>query len=233
MEDKLQKIGLSKTESETYLALWDLKETSANKLSKHTSINRTVVYNTLQRLIQKGLVSYIIKSNKRFYTITKPEALLSSVKEKELITKSLIKELNDKSKLVSASKSVQIYEGKESMRNVFEFIRKAKGLRVINATGMIFEYLKYSAKHIVNDISLKKDAKVIACQSLKKSPLARFKKIKFKYLPASAENLATTFIFEDFVVIQVLKGVPFLIKIKSKEISEGYRKDFDVLWERL
>ena len=131
------------------------------------------------------------------------------------------------------NKSVEVLEGTESMKIIFDQIRNSRNLRVINATGLVFDYLKYSAKHIVNEIEFKSKPKVIACQSLKKTPLAGFKKIKFKYLPKNAENYATTFIFGDTVIIQVLKGKPFLIKIINKEISDGYKKDFDVLWKRL
>ena len=41
------------------------------------------------------------------------------------------------------------------------------------------------------------------------------------------------FIFKEKVIIQVLKDKPFLIKIENKEIYDGYKKDFDVLWSKL
>lgn len=45
-----------------------------------------------------------------------------------------------------------------------------------------------------------------------------------------ADNNATTFIYDNKVVIQVLKDKPYIIKIENKDISGGYKKDFDVLW---
>ena len=207
--------------------------TDPNELAKHSSTNRTVTYNILQQLVEKGLVNYIYKEKRRYYQIANPESLLSSIKEKETLAKDLVSKIKKISSAPPSFKNVEVYEGKEGMRTVFDEIRKAKDLRVINATGLVFEYLKYSAKHIVKEIELRGNPKVIACQSLKKSPLAKFRKIKFKYLPKEAENYATTFIFQDKVVIQVLRDKPFLIKIENKEIFDGCKKDFDVLWNSL
>ena len=55
MLEKLQKIGLTKKESEMYLALAKKQEASANELAKSTSTNRTVCYNTLQQFVEKGM----------------------------------------------------------------------------------------------------------------------------------------------------------------------------------
>ncbi|MBC8500812.1 MAG: hypothetical protein ISS25_02040 [Nanoarchaeota archaeon] len=232
MLEKLQKIGLSEKESHIYLALVKSGESTANKIAKQTATNRTVTYNVLQQLVEKGLVTYIHKDKIRLYVVAKPEALLSSIKEKETLAKDLISEINKIKVTPQSFKNVAIYEGLEGMKVIFDEIRRSDDLRVINATGLIFEYLKYSAGHIVKDIELYGNTKVIANQSLKKTPLAKFK-INIKYLPKEAENYATTFIFKEKVIIQVLKDKPFLIKIENKEIYDGYKKDFDVLWSKL
>ncbi len=233
MLEKLQKLGLSERESHIYLALVRLGESTANKIAKTTSTNRTVTYNILQQLVEKGLISYINKDKKRYYHITKPESLLISLKEKEIIAKELITDIAKTKPQPTSSKNVEVYEGTEGMKAIHEEIRKAKNLHIINATGLMFELLKYSAGHIAKDIELSGTCKIIANQSMRKTPLVGYKKIKIKYLPKEAENYATTFIFHGKVIIQVLKDKPFLIRITNKEIFEGYKKDFDVLWKNL
>ncbi|MFH1771030.1 MAG: helix-turn-helix domain-containing protein [archaeon] len=231
MIERLQQLGLSEKESHTYQALVKLGESTANEIAKQTSTNRTVTYNVLQGLVEKSLISYVKKEGRRIYRVAKPEALLTTVKEKEDIAKDLITDINKFKTIPSSFKNVEIYEGLQGMKIIFDEIRNAKGLRVINATGKIFEHLKYSAGHIVKDIELH-GAKTIANQSMKKTPLSKYN-FKVKYLPKEAENYATTFIFKNKVIIQVLKDKPFLIKIENKEIYDGYRKDFDVLWSKL
>lgn len=232
MLEKLQKLGLSQKESHIYLSLVKLGEATANHLAKHTSSNRTVVYNVLQQLVEKGLVTYVKKEGKRVYCVSKPESLLASVKEKEEVARDLMSEIGKILVQPTSSKSVEVYEGLEGMKVIFEEIRKAKDLRVLNATGLIFEYLKFSAKHIVKDMERTGKPKVIGVPSMKKTPLAKANML-VKYLPKEAENYATTFIFENKVIIQILKDKPFLIKIENKEIFDGYKKDYDVLWKKL
>ena len=232
MLEKLQKIGLSKKESQIYLELAKLQKATANELAKKTSTQRTVVYNLLQQLIEKGFINYIKKDNKRSYSISDPNSLLHSLREKEELTKEIIRDLG-KIKISSKDKNnVEVYEGINGLKILFEEIRRAKDLLVLNATGKIFEKLPFSAIHIVKDTKKHGKAKIIATQSLKKTKMAK-SKLNIKYLPKKAENLATTFIFENKVIIQTLKEKPFLIRIESKDIFEGYKKDFEVLWSKL
>jgi len=233
MIEKLQKLGLSNKEAQIYSALAGKGEATANELAKQTSTQRTVVYNILQQLLDKGIITYINKNKKRYFLLSKPESLLSSLKEKESIAIEVIQEIKNLKTRSTSSKNVDVYEGLEGMKSVFDEIRKAKELFVINATGKIFENLIYSAHQIVKDITFNSHPKVIAVQSMKNTELAKFKSMEVKYLPKEAENYATTFIFEGKVIIQVLKDKPFLIRIENKEIYEGYKKDFKVLFDKL
>lgn len=232
MLEKLQRLGLTKKEAKTYLSLVKYGESTANYIAKQTSTNRTVTYNILQQLIEKGLITYVKKEGKRFYSIAKPESLLTNIKEKEVVAKELVKEINQVQIEPSSFKNVQVLEGKEGLKLIHEDIRRAKNLRVINATGLIFEELKYSAGHIAKDMGFQKNTKVIANQSMKKTLLEKYN-FKRKYLPKEAENYATTFIFNNRVIIQVLKDKPFIILIENKEIHDGYKKNFEVLWDKL
>ena len=230
MLEELQKLGLSDKEATIYLALAKHGKSTANFLAKQTSTNRTFTYNILQQLVDKGIINYINEKNKRFYTISNPESLLNSIKEKELLAKEIIPKINKIKAKTQSNRNVEIYEGLEGMKSIFEEIRKTKELRVLNATGLIFENLKFSAKHIVKDIE-KQKVKIIAVPSMKKTPMIKFKKMEIKYLPKEAENYATTFIYGGKTIIMTLKDKPFLIKIENEEICDGYKKDFEVLWK--
>jgi len=234
MFEELKKLGLSNKEAEIYLVLAKLGESSANELSKKNSTNRTVTYNILEKLIEKGLVSFVNKSNNRVYTIAKPESLLSSIKEKEILALSLIDKIKKLKQEKKQINRVEIYEGLESVKSIFDEIKKAKELRILNATGKIFEKLIYSAHHVAKDIALRPNLKTIAVQSMKNTSLFKLTKPStVKYLPKEAENYATTFIFDNKVVIQILKDNPFIIRIENKDLYDGYKKDFDVLWSKL
>ncbi|MBN2251672.1 MAG: hypothetical protein JW724_06335 [Candidatus Altiarchaeota archaeon] len=233
MLEQLQLIGLSKKESEIYLTLAKKEDSTANELAKETSTNRTVCYNTLQQLIEKGIVAYSKKNNIRIYAIANPETLLTDIREKEDVAKELIANLKNLQTKKSSKKVVEVFEGKNGLKQIFNEIRNCSELNVINATGLIFENLEFSAKHIIDDINKIKNVRIIGTESMKKTKLAKITKGKIKYLPKEAENFATTFIFDGKVIIQTLKEKPFLIKIEEESIYEGYKKNFDIFWKKL
>ena len=232
MLEELQKLGLSKKESIIYLELIKLGETGANEIAKRTSSQRTVVYNVLQQLYEKGFINYIKREGKRVYSISNPENLLSNIRENEIIINNLIKEIKNIRKEASDNKKVEVYEGVVSLRNLFEEIKNARELRVLNATGKIFDNLKYSSEHIVKHIKKNSKVWIIGVDSMKNTRLSKFG-FNVKYLPKQAENLSTIFIFDGKILIQVLKDNPFLIKIENEDIFDGFKKDFEVLWKRL
>ncbi|MBI5391081.1 hypothetical protein HZB02_06355 [Candidatus Woesearchaeota archaeon] len=231
MITQLQHLGLSKKEAEIYTSLAHRGESSANELAKQTSTNRTVMYNVLQQLINQALVTYIVTGKKRIYSITPPEALLVNVKEKESLAQDVMQTIMKLQPKQAAPHSVQVYEGTGGMRLLFEEIRAAKGLCVLNATGLIFTHL-YSAPHIVKDIE-RHGARVIACDALRKTELANVKNIQVKYLPKNADNYATTFLFQGKMILLVANEKPLLIRIQQQEIYEGYMKDFEILWKKI
>ncbi|MGV8161922.1 MAG: TrmB family transcriptional regulator [Candidatus Nanoarchaeia archaeon] len=233
MLEQLQRLGFTKKEAQIYRELARKGELSANKVAKNISCQRTVAYNILQQLVEKGHVSYITSNKIRMFSISDSNSLLSELKEKESIAKELMTELKKITPEKETKQKIQTFEGQDAMRVIHEEIRNAKNLRILNATGLVYEYLKYSAKHIITDIENKSNAKIIGTQAMKKTELAKAKNINIKYLPKEAENCATTFIFEEKVIIQILKDKPFLIKIENKDIYDGYKKDFDVLWTLL
>ncbi len=232
MREKLRQLGLTAKEAVLYESLIKKGEATANTLAKETATNRTVTYNVLQQLVEKGLVTYVTKNGRRAYQCANPEALLAHLSQQERIAQELISELKAVRPEPFAARSVEVYEGVEGLKVIHELLRNVKGLRVLNATGLIFEHLRYSAKHIIKDIEAR-HARLIANPSMKRTPLAQFRKMKVKFLPKRYENYATTFILENKVIIQVLKGKPFITKIENKEVCDGYRKDFDLLWSIL
>lgn len=231
MLEKLQKIGFTEKESQVYTELVKLGKSSANIIAKKIGAHRTVVYNILQQLVEKGYVNYVIENNKRIFSISSPQSILSQIKEKENLANDLIKEISSYKAIQHSTNKVEVYEGIDGMRIIHDDIKKSKHIKILNATGLVFEKLKFSAKHIVNEMF--EGHKIIAVQSMKKRPLSKYKKFNIKYLPKNAENYATTFIFDGKIIIQILKDKPFIIKIENKEIYEGYSKNFDLLWKSL
>lgn len=93
--EKLQKLGLSKRESELYIALLTKKEFTAPEIGKITSVSRNKSYEVLQSLVKKKLCTETYKNGTKFFSGIKPDIALQniiSVYENELNEKKRLSE---------------------------------------------------------------------------------------------------------------------------------------------
>ena len=67
MIEILQRIGLTRGESEVYITLLKTGNTSSGRLIKDSGVSRSKVYEVLERLKQKGLVTEMIKQNVKYF----------------------------------------------------------------------------------------------------------------------------------------------------------------------
>ncbi|HEY6907130.1 MAG TPA: helix-turn-helix domain-containing protein [Ignavibacteriaceae bacterium] len=77
--DKLQKLGLSKRESEVYLALLTKKEFTAPEIGKITSVSRNKSYEVLQSLVKKNLCTEHYKNGTKVFSGIKPDIALRNI----------------------------------------------------------------------------------------------------------------------------------------------------------
>lgn len=229
LKEKLKQAGLTGNESKVYLELLKNNELTANELSKHISTDRTLTYTILNNLIEKGMVSYIIKENKKFFKAEPPENLLNKIKEKEFFVKDLILELNKVQKINTLPYEVKVFEGKEGLRTLMNLILKEKSFFSFGGTGRGYDQI-YEAQAIIKTLN-KKDfsRKMIIQDKYKGHEVTKQKIIEVRYSKVKSE--ATTTIFGDYVSIHLLTSKPLIILIKSKEIAESYKNNFDELWK--
>lgn len=231
IEQKLQNAGLTGNESKVYLELIKKGELPANKIAKNLGIDRTLTYTILSHLIEKGQISYIIKSNKKFFTASDPENLLNPIKSKEVYITDLIIKLKEIKKSEKSDYEINIYEGKEGLRTLMKKIIQHKEFLSFGATGRAYDSL-YELSAIAKEFEKRKgySAKIIMNKKYRGHDFTKHPVIKTKFTDAESE--ASTTIFGDYVSIHLIKEKPVIILIKNKEISEGYRNYFEVLWEQ-
>lgn len=99
--EKLQRLGLSKRESEVYLALLTKKEFTAPEIGKITSVSRNKSYEVLQSLVKKNLCTEKYKNGTKVFSGIKPDIALQNIitvyenelNEKKQLTSEFSKEL--------------------------------------------------------------------------------------------------------------------------------------------
>jgi sugar-specific transcriptional regulator TrmB len=234
MEKDLKRLGLSDREAKIYLELLKIGQAGAYALAKRIGIERTVTYNTLSKLVEKGLVSHVKTEGIRLFKAANPENLLKSIQEKEKEAKEIVSKLKE-IQITSPSKSgVEIYEGKEGLKALYQKILggKEKIVFVLGGTGKSIDILKYEAPHIAKDLIKKKiNVKILAESKAKQYSLEKEPyKYEVKYLPKDYNIKATTMIWGNYVSIHMLYEKPFIVIIEDKEMAESYRNLFKLLW---
>lgn len=231
----LEKLGLSPVESKIYLMLLDNGSSLAGTISKKSGINRTLVYDAVERLIKKGLVSFIIKANRKYFEAESPNVLFNNIREKESELDQIKKEIPNliqRHKLVKSSQEANIYLGQKGIKSIFEDILKQKKDYVLfGAEGKFKEILPYYYGHYQKrkeKLGIK--VRAIFNEEARSKEAIRELVGKVRFIPKHYSSPSTTWIYGDKVSIVMWTKEPIGILIKSKEMAEGYRHYFELMW---
>lgn len=239
----LEKVGLSPNEVKVYLALLDLGNSLAGKISEKAGIHRRAVYDALNRLIEKGLVGFVIKSGKKYFEATNPEKLLKILKErgeeikrKEKTIQDILPDLISRYKQTKSKLEASIYRGKDGLKTVMELILKEKkDWLSIGSTGKGPEVLPYflSGWH-KRRLKLKIKYRGLIVDTPRGRKRAKeFEKIglaEIKFLPPEIKNPQTIWIFGNKVaIILVSIEQPIVFLIDNKEIVDSFKDYFKLL----
>ncbi len=229
--ERLKQVGLTTNESLVYSALLKLGPSLAGQISRKTGLHRRTVYDTTEMLIKKGLLGYILKNNRRLFEAVSPKRLLEIIKEKENMINEILPEMLTHYAQTKEKQETNFYKGKQGLKTVFEDqIETKKEILILGASPLAYEILQFYFKWFDKRRKENKiKTKIIFNKANKKLkiPLSEIKYLPQKYTSPLAIN-----IYGDKVAIILWsKENPLAIVIKNKEISEGYRKYFEVMWK--
>jgi len=231
MEELIETFGLTKLESKIYLTLLDLGPSLAGLITRKSGIHRRNVYDALERLIQKGLVGYIVKNNRKYFEASNPDSLIELLKEKEESIRNILPQLKSKYEQTFEKSETLFFKGKNGLKTVFEDqLSLKKEILVIGASSLAREILKYYF-HWFDKRRVEKKIKIklIYNESAKKE--RKIKLAEIRYLPKDYHNPAAMNVYGDRVaIIHWSKENPFVILIKDKDIADGYRNYFNLMW---
>lgn len=227
--ESLQELGLTRNESLVYKALLELGPSLAGQISRKSGLHRRTVYDITEMLIKKGLIGYILKNNRRLFQASSPQKFLDIIKEKENSIQEILPEMLSFYQQTKEKQETNFYKGKEGLKTVFQDqLEDNKEVLILGASQSAFEILPFYFKWYDKDrVEKKIKTRIIASEKLKK-------KIPFseiKYLPQKYANPLAINIYKDKVAIILWKENPIAIIIKQKEIAEGYRKYFELMWK--
>lgn len=233
IKEHIRKAGLTENESKVYIALLEYGPNQAGAISRKSGLHRRVVYDTTDMLIKKGLIGYIQKNNKKVFQASNPKRILEIIKEKEESINELMPEMLALYSQTQNKEETNFYKGKNGLKTVFEDqLAEKKEILILGASQLAYEMMKFyfhwfDKRRIEN----KMKTKIIFNQNTKeripKIPLSEIKFFPEKY----SSPLAINIYGEKVAIILWSKENPFAIVIKNKEISEGYKKHFELIWK--
>jgi len=230
----LEGAGLTLSEAKVYLTILELGSALAGEITAKCGIHRRSVYDTINRLIEKGLVSYIKTNNRNYFEAAKPERLLGILEEKENNIQRILPELKLMHDMAKEKKETVFFKGKQGLKTVFDDqIKEGKEILLWGASTAAPDVLKHYFPNFDRErVKRKIKAKIIFddgarnVEYVKKIPLA-----EIKYLPKEYKSPACTNIYGDKVSIVLWSQDPMAIVINQKEIADGYRKYFELMWK--
>lgn len=122
IKSTLEDYGLDANEIAIYLFLIENQDKPAYIIAKETIIPRTTVYKTLDILIKKGLASSWIKNGVKHFSAENPNTLKRILDEKRQQIEEVLPELSNMFSSISLHPSAKLYEGKEGVKQVFEYM---------------------------------------------------------------------------------------------------------------
>jgi len=231
LKSVLQDFGLTENEAQIYLILLHLGSASASEITQKSKIHRINVYDILERLQEKGLVSYVIVGKRKNYEASDPQKILEIEEERKKKIEQILPELSSQRALNKAPQEATIFKDRKGIRVILDEITKSKTEIYLFASGWGFKENFPDYYDIWHERFKTNKVKIKCLISNKFQKLKIPKPLEYRFLPSEFVFPSTTAVYEDKVFIIMWSAQPIGILIRGKEISDSYRKFFEILWK--
>ncbi|VVC04762.1 Sugar-specific transcriptional regulator TrmB [Candidatus Bilamarchaeum dharawalense] len=235
----LEDLGLTPAEIKVYISLLELGSSGANLILLRSGLQNSVVHRALNSLMEKGIISFILEGKRKVYQATDPTHFFDFIEDKKLNFEKILPELKKRQRASKSETEATIYKSKRGISEIYS--------RLLNSGGK--EYLTFGGGKTVtyeimgedwwNLLHAKRIAKKIPARQvfdetildfgkeLNKKPLSRV-----RFLSQKFEQLTETVIIGDYVAIAMFTENPYGVLIRDKTVADGYRKNFEILWQK-
>jgi sugar-specific transcriptional regulator TrmB len=225
---EISKLGLTESESIIYQSVLKLGICTVRQISKECGFHRTNIYDILEQLKEKGLITYFKEGKTTKYKITEPNNWYDFLQEKKEILDNIFPEIQKLYKQSSEELQVEVYKGEEGMKTSWrDMIKTGKAMYGFGVKGQLREKLPVFAKQWMRDAKNKK-IEYYGIYTEKNVP-GYYTEIRF--VSEELSGPVATFIYADKININIWEPTLVAIVIKSKLVSQMYKKHFDLLWK--
>lgn len=120
----MEEVGFTKGEIKVYVTLLELGPATAGRIIEKSRQQNSVVHFCLNKLIKKGIVTYVKKGKARLYNATDPKNIVQYIEDKKKKFETLLPELLLKQKMAKEEQTVELFEGKKGLYNLYSELLK-------------------------------------------------------------------------------------------------------------
>ena len=235
----MEDLGLTQAEIKVYLALLELGSSSAGFILEKSRLQNSVVHRALNSLIEKGLISYISEGKKKIYQAINPENFHDFINDKIKKFDEILPELKKKQQISKIISFAEVFRGKRGINQLYTTLLNSGGKEYNTFGGGSEVTYEVMGESWWKNLHTKRISKKIPCRQvfdktirdfgneLNKKPLT-----KIRFLPKEYAQLQETIIIGEYVGIAIFTENPYGVLIKDKVVADGYRKQFEILWNK-
>lgn len=235
-ESILAELGLTSFEIKIYLALLSNGSMTAYAVADKAGLYRQVTYDSLNRLLEKGFVNTSKDGRTTIYRAISPDLLLEYFYEKMEKLKESLPELKSMERKSSDKLVVETYKGHNvtriALRDVINCLKNSDKKEVLCTS--INESLEFSNSKTV----LEQYGRDLIHYGIKERIMIRegvkgqFVKgtTTYRKLPEKYFNPNPVQIYGNNVQIAIIGNPGHLVIIRSKDVADSYRKQFELMW---
>jgi len=237
MDSLLNFFGLTALEIKIYKTLLTNGPSSAGMLAQKTGIHRRNIYDGLSRLHSKGLIGYLKHNNRNRYALTSPLHLQEQLIQQQQSLQEQLPSLLAQYHATHEKKETLFFQGEAGLRLIFEDqLRQSEEILVLATQVSVYDILRHFfprydllrkergiKTRMLFDSSYRKQQRV-------KTSLQRIPLCKARYVNDFNKSPLSQYIYGDAVALVVWSEQPIAILIKQKEVADGFRANFNVLW---
>lgn len=230
-------LGLSKTETQVYLASFELGPTSVQEIAKKARISRTAAYEAIESLQKRSLLSSFVRGKKRFFSAEEPERALKHFKDSVTDMSSKLDDLQrvlPEMKMLAGGErpTVRFYEGREAIFALFNDLAQTAPKRLDEVSNMadLYEFLDTD---YVKEVRKVVDPSKMQTRILHRGEVTHEKRAHVEYaqLPDDLGNFhGDIWVYGNRVAFVAFVGKVMAVIIESEPFADTARVLFEAGW---
>ena len=234
----LEDLGLSQSEIKVYTKLLEIGTSSAKNIIYKSKLQNSVVHRALNSLIEKGLINYILKGKHKVYSATEPEYFFTYMEDKKKQFEAIFPKLKEKQLSQKEETQTSMYKGKKGISEVYnKLISQSRGeLLTFGGSKETTDFMGLTWWKNIHIKRVDKEIRNRHIASTETLPYIDFflklKLTNMKFLPKETfSQYQETAIINDYVAISIFADEGYCILIQNKDVADGYRKNFEMMWK--